>query len=39
MGEQIFQALQRIASGEKTQSELHGYGQNEFAPWQLGAIT
>jgi altronate hydrolase len=39
MGEQIFQALLRIASGEKTKSELHGYGQNEFVPWQLGAIT
>jgi altronate hydrolase len=39
MGEQIFQAILRIASGEKTKSELHGYGQNEFVPWQLGAIT
>ncbi|HEX7889935.1 MAG TPA: altronate dehydratase family protein [Ramlibacter sp.] len=39
MGEQIFQSILRIASGEKTKSELHGYGQNEFVPWQLGAIT
>jgi altronate hydrolase len=39
MGEEIFQAILRIASGEKTQSEVHGYGQNEFVPWQLGAIT
>jgi altronate hydrolase len=39
MGEQIFQALLRVASGEKTKSELHGYGQNEFVPWQLGAVT
>ena len=39
MGEEIFQAILRIASGERTQSELHGYGQNEFVPWQLGAIT
>ncbi len=39
MGEQIFQQILRIASGEKTKSELHGYGQNEFVPWQLGAIT
>jgi altronate hydrolase len=39
MGEQIFRQILRIASGEKTKSELHGYGQNEFVPWQLGAIT
>jgi altronate hydrolase len=39
MGEEIFQQILRVASGEKTKSELHGYGQNEFVPWQLGAIT
>jgi altronate hydrolase len=39
MGEQIFRQILRVASGEKTKSELHGYGQNEFVPWQLGAIT
>jgi altronate hydrolase len=39
MGEQIFQAILRVASGERTKSELHGYGQNEFVPWQLGAVT
>ena len=39
MGEQIFQAILRVASGEKTKCELHGYGQNEFVPWQLGAVT
>jgi altronate hydrolase len=27
------------ASGQRSKSELHGYGQNEFVPWQLGAIT
>jgi altronate hydrolase len=26
------------ARGRKTKSELHGYGQNEFVPWQLGAV-
>jgi altronate hydrolase len=26
------------ASGVRTKSEIHGYGQNEFVPWQLGAI-
>ncbi|MGH8790123.1 MAG: UxaA family hydrolase [Cupriavidus necator] len=39
MGEQIFLAILRVASGERTKSELHGYGQNEFVPWQLSAIT
>jgi altronate hydrolase len=39
MGEQIFQALLRMASGEHSKSEIHGYGQNEFVPWQLGAVT
>ncbi|MGZ5181781.1 MAG: UxaA family hydrolase [Ramlibacter sp.] len=39
MGEQIFQAILRVASGERTTSEVHGYGQNEFVPWQLGAVT
>lgn len=38
MGERIFQALLDTASGRKTRSELHGYGQNEFAPWLLGAV-
>ena len=26
------------ASGTKTKSEVHGYGQNEFVPWSLGAV-
>ncbi|MES2047208.1 MAG: altronate dehydratase family protein [Pseudomonadota bacterium] len=38
MGEQIFRAILETASGKKSKSELHGYGQNEFVPWQLGAV-
>ena len=38
MGERIFQLMLRTASGEKTKSEVHGYGQNEFVPWALGAV-
>jgi altronate hydrolase len=38
MGERIFQLMLRTASGEKTKSEVHGYGQNEFVPWSLGAV-
>ena len=37
MGERIFRLMLRTASGETTKSERHGYGQNEFVPWQLGA--
>lgn len=38
MGERIFELMLRTASGERTKSERHGYGQNEFVPWQLGAV-
>jgi altronate hydrolase len=37
-GERIFELMLQAASGRKTKSELHGYGQNEFVPWQLGAV-
>ncbi|MFJ3461874.1 UxaA family hydrolase [Achromobacter spanius] len=38
MGERIFQLMLQTASGRRTRSETHGYGQNEFVPWQLGAV-
>ncbi len=38
VGERIFQLMLQTASGRNTKSELHGYGQNEFVPWQLGAV-
>ena len=38
MGERIFQLMLATASGTKTKSEVHGYGQNEFVPWALGAV-
>jgi altronate hydrolase len=38
MGERIFRAMLAHASGQPTKSESHGYGQNEFVPWQLGAV-
>lgn len=37
-GEEIFNRILRAASGEKTKSEELGYGENEFAPWQIGAV-
>ena len=38
VGERIFRLMLDTASGRRTKSELHGYGQNEFVPWQLGAV-
>ncbi len=38
LGERIFRLMLETASGRKTKSELHGYGQSEFVPWQLGAV-
>jgi altronate hydrolase len=37
-GEEIFQTILRVASGERTKSEDLGYGDNEFVPWQIGAV-
>jgi altronate hydrolase len=37
-GEQIFDLMLRVASGERTKSEELGYGDNEFVPWQVGAV-
>jgi altronate hydrolase len=36
-GREIFEHLLRVASGEKTKSEMLGYGDNEFVPWSIGA--
>jgi altronate hydrolase len=36
-GQEIFETILKVASGEKTKSELLGYGDNEFVPWQIGA--
>lgn len=38
MGERIFRLMLDTASGRRSKSEIHGYGQNEFVPWQLGAV-
>jgi len=37
-GEEIFQRIVSCASGASSKSELYGYGQNEFVPWQVGAV-
>ena len=37
-GREIFDLMLRVASGEQTRSEALGYGDNEFVPWQVGAV-
>ncbi len=35
-GREIFEEILAVASGKKTKSETHGYGDEEFVPWQVG---
>jgi altronate hydrolase len=37
-GERLFRLMLETASGAKSKSERHGYGQSEFVPWYLGAV-
>jgi altronate hydrolase len=39
MGKAIFEVMLRIASGEKTKSELLGLGDHEFVPWNIGIVS
>jgi len=38
VGARIFEMILATASGQKSKSELFGYGQQEFVPWQVGAV-
>ncbi len=38
MGQRIFELVLATASGTRSKSEQHGYGQSEFVPWQVGAV-
>ncbi len=37
VGEQIFERILAVASGEPSRSESNGFGDFEFVPWQVGA--
>jgi len=37
-GREILDRVIAVASGEKSKSEELGYGDNEFVPWQVGAV-
>ena len=36
--QRLFDLMLATASGAKSKSEQHGYGQSEFVPWYLGAV-
>jgi altronate dehydratase len=38
MGRRIFDLILATASGQQTRSEAQGFGDNEFIPWQIGAV-
>ena len=38
VGEEIFDYMLDVASGKKSKSEELGFGDNEFIPWQVGAV-
>jgi altronate hydrolase len=38
VGRRTFDLVVRVASGEKSKSEELGMGDNEFVPWQIGAV-
>jgi altronate hydrolase len=38
VGRALFEKVLAVASGEKTKSELHGLGDEEFNPWLTGAV-
>jgi altronate hydrolase len=37
-GRKIFELVLATASGQPSKSEAHGFGADEFVPWQLGAV-
>ncbi len=39
MGQKIFELFLKIASGERSKSELLGLGDHEFVPWQIGVMS
>ncbi|BBK43040.1 dehydratase [Allostella vacuolata] len=38
VGEAIFRLILATASGQQTKSEEMGFGEEEFTPWQIGAV-
>ena len=38
VGQKIFELVINTASGNKSKSEINGYGDEEFNPWQVGVV-
>jgi altronate hydrolase len=38
VGREIYEKILAVASGEKTKSEQHGLGDEEFVPWTPGPV-
>ena len=38
LGERIFRRILEVASGSPSKSEALGFGDEEFVPWQIGAV-
>jgi altronate hydrolase len=38
VGDELFELILEVASGHQTLSEEMGIGQDEFAPWPMGAV-
>jgi altronate hydrolase len=38
LGQRIFERILEVASGDQTKSEALGFGDDEFVPWQIGAV-
>jgi altronate hydrolase len=38
LGDVLLNEILAVASGRRTKSEEFGFGDEEFAPWQLGAV-
>lgn len=36
--QEIFDMMLQVASGKRSKSEVLGYGDNEYVPWQVGAV-
>jgi altronate hydrolase len=36
-GQEIFEAIINVSSGQRSRSELLGVGDEEFVPWMIGA--
>jgi altronate hydrolase len=38
LGQEIFDKILAVASGERSKSELAGVGEEEYNPWIIGAM-